>query len=229
MDTREDRITSQFEELAHTYAQGKEKNDYYYRTLLVTCAGMINRTDLPILEIGCATGGILAAVSEVAGTGIDASPEMVRIAQSNHPKHTFSCQRLGSIQLEETFETILIPDVLEYIEDLDAAFKNIRSLSKRSARVVVMTPNPMWKGILSLSAKLGRKMKDEFSRPPSKNVVIAAARNGGFELVHSSTRLLIPKNVSLSHWVNQAYQSVVWLRSRGVIMVLTFSPTPESS
>src|SRR5262245_4314889 len=42
-----------------------------------------------VLEIGCGTGDLLAALEPRTGVGVDISPEMLRIAAGRHPRLRF--------------------------------------------------------------------------------------------------------------------------------------------
>jgi ubiquinone/menaquinone biosynthesis C-methylase UbiE len=66
----------------------RQKNRYYYEEV-----ERIVRFHVPpgssVLEIGCGTGDLLAALATSKGVGIDISPRAVGIARSKHPGLTF--------------------------------------------------------------------------------------------------------------------------------------------
>lgn len=76
-----------------------------------------------VLEIGCATGELIAAVPVRAGArkvGMDISAANIAVARERHPDVEFRCGdfRTGAA---ETFDAVILSDVLEHVPD-DAAF-----------------------------------------------------------------------------------------------------------
>jgi 2-polyprenyl-3-methyl-5-hydroxy-6-metoxy-1,4-benzoquinol methylase len=226
MDGREKSIKAQFNALAESYGDVKGQNLYYYETLISVIRKHIEETDSPVLEIGSGAGGILAAVSNVPGIGIDLSEKMVSTASKRYPEHNFRCQKLGSIRIEQRFKTVLLPDVLEYIDDLDGAFSNIRSLMDDQGRLILTTPNPGWFRILNLATRLGLKMKDEYSKPPQKQDVMRAAKRHSFHLASFSTELIFPRKLFGSGWLNDFLMKLPVTRRMGVMMVFVFEAVP---
>src|SRR5512141_1169327 len=66
----------------------KRRNWYYYEMI-----ERIVRFHVPpgssVLEIGCGTGDLLAALEPSRGVGVDISPKVVEIARGRHPALTF--------------------------------------------------------------------------------------------------------------------------------------------
>ena len=57
----------------------------YYRARLARWFSFAVPPGARVLEIGCGTGDLLAALRPSVGVGIDFSPEMVRVAEERHP------------------------------------------------------------------------------------------------------------------------------------------------
>ena len=56
-----------------------------------------------VLELGCGTGQLLAALQPAAGVGVDFSPNMVAIAREKHPECTFL---VGDVEDERFLSTL---------------------------------------------------------------------------------------------------------------------------
>ena len=72
-----------------------------------------------VLEIGCATGELIAAMPVAPGgrkLGIDISAANVRAAQARFPAIEFRCGDFRAARLEP-FDVVLISDVLEHVAD----------------------------------------------------------------------------------------------------------------
>lgn len=71
------------------------------------------------LEIGCATGELLAAMPIAEGgrkVGIDISASNVAVAAERHPGIEFRCCDFRT-QASETFDIVILSDVLEHVPD----------------------------------------------------------------------------------------------------------------
>ncbi len=68
--------------------QWKKRNRYYHSQLEDLCASLIPAGS-DILEIGCSTGGLLAALKPAKGLGLDMSPRCIAMAKVMHPELTF--------------------------------------------------------------------------------------------------------------------------------------------
>lgn len=92
-----------------------------------------------VLEIGCATGELLAALPRAHGArrvGVDISAANVRAAQLRFPALEFVCGDFRSLQ-PGAFTTVVMSDVLEHVPD-DAAF--LRDASALGQTVLVNLP-----------------------------------------------------------------------------------------
>jgi len=85
-----------------------------------------------VLDLGCGYGGLLVALEEKynlgSGTGIDLDPEMIAEAQINSSQKLI-LKNQNFFQIEkETFDFILMRDVLEHIVEVENALQKAREL-----------------------------------------------------------------------------------------------------
>ena len=100
---------------------------------------------LRVLEIGCATGSILAAVRPAHGVGVDFSPEMLNRAHTAHPEYELiraDAHDLSSV--EGPFDTIILSDLVNDLWDVQRVFEEIRRLSIPSTRVILNFHSGLW-------------------------------------------------------------------------------------
>src|ERR1017187_1958499 len=71
--------------------QWKRKNCYYHQQIESLCASLIPSKS-QVLEIGCSTGGLLAALKPARGLGLDFSSRCVAIARERYPNPHFEVQ-----------------------------------------------------------------------------------------------------------------------------------------
>src|SRR3989338_2427511 len=92
------------------------KNKYYYSLLYSQY-----RTFIPpgkkVLEVGCATGELLNAVSPSFGVGVDLSPRMVKIAASKFKNLKFFEGEISSLPADEKFDYVICSGLLGEMDD----------------------------------------------------------------------------------------------------------------
>jgi ubiquinone/menaquinone biosynthesis C-methylase UbiE len=154
-----DNVREHFEGIAGEYDRWKEKSAYYYRLLAA-----IYREQIPegasVLEIGCGTGTLLHTVRPSRGLGVDVSPKMVGIAAAKFPTLTFRVADAERFDPGETFDFVIVPDVVEHLSDAGAMFRSARKGCHSGTRVIVTSVNPLWAPALDLAEKVGLKMPE---------------------------------------------------------------------
>jgi SAM-dependent methyltransferase len=114
----------------------------FLRTAEAIRQGIPSR-DSRILEIGCSTGGLLAALREMGFRnvlGLDPSPACTEYARRVHGIPVLTGALSDMPELEETDFVIMVA-VLEHIHDLAGALHQIRQLLTPSGRVYVEVPD----------------------------------------------------------------------------------------
>jgi ubiquinone/menaquinone biosynthesis C-methylase UbiE len=219
-----DDVREHFEKIAVEYDRWKEKSAYYYRLL-----AEIYRERVPegasVLEIGCGTGTLLAALSPAHGVGVDVSPRMVEIAAAKHPSLSFLVADAEAFDPGETFDFVIVPDVVEHLSDPQAMFRSARKACHPDTRVIVTCVNPLWAPVLHFAERLGVKMPEGEHRWLSADELRRMAAGTGFDLAEDSGRILCPKDVPLlAGPLNRAAERFPFLRPFCLTQVLVFAP-----
>ena len=102
-----------------------------------------------VIEIGCAQGDLLAALKPSYGVGVDFSPEMIAGARQKHPELTFVDADAHEISLDETFDVIILSDLVNDVWDVEMIFQRIRPLATPSTRVIVNCYSRLWAPLFS--------------------------------------------------------------------------------
>lgn len=152
-------VTEHFDRLAEDYDAWKEKASYYYDLLADIYRGIIPEGS-SVLEIGCGTGTLLSIVRPAHGVGVDISPKMIAIAAARHPGLRFLVADAAALRLPETFDYVMIPDVIEHLADIPGTFGAVRGVCHRGTRVVLTCVNPLWAPVLHLAERLKMKMPE---------------------------------------------------------------------
>jgi SAM-dependent methyltransferase len=166
-----------------------------------------------VLELGCGTGDLLAALKPCYGVGVDFSAGMIAHARKAHPNLTFL---LGDIEdgafireLPGPFDVILVVDTLGALDDCQGMFEHLHSLCTRETRLIIGYFSHLWYPALKAAEAAGLKMPQ-----PPQNILAPAdvcslVALADFEAVKSETRLLLPvRLLGLGRLVNRFLASL---------------------
>lgn len=222
-------VRRHFDAIAGDYDRWKQRASFYYGLL-----ADLHRELIPpgasVLEIGCGTGTLLAALDPARGVGVDLSPRMVEIAAARHPRLRFVAADAATLPGGETFDFVIIPDVIEHLADPAAVFQAVRRYCRPDTRVIVASVNPRWAPVLHLAERLGLKMPEGEHCWLSAVEVGRLARQAGFEVRDLFGRILLPKSVpGLSRPLNRVAARWRWLRPACLTHVLVLVPHPEAA
>jgi SAM-dependent methyltransferase len=148
-----------------------------------------------VLELGCGTGDLLAALKPAFGVGVDFSEGMIREARAAHPQLTFFA---GDIEdaafvrsLPGPFDVIVVVDTLGAIDDCQAMFEHLHALCTPATRLVIGHFSHLWYPILKSAEAVGLKMPQPPQNVLSAVDVRALAALADFDAVKSEPRLLL--------------------------------------
>lgn len=217
------KVTEEYNKFAENYDKIKLKNETYYNELK-SIFNQITKPKSSVLEIGCATGGILADTKPKKGVGIDISPFMIKVAKSSYPQYKFYCSSIEDIglkKLKTKFDYILLPDVIEYFSDLDKAFSKIKKLCNKSTILIIASPSRIWGPALIIAEKLKLKMEDSCKKRSSKRKIVEMLKRNGFVVKEYYTRILVPKDLSINllKAINKYFYKIPFLKELGLIRV----------
>ena len=98
---------------------------------------------LDVLDIGCGPGDFTRAFSETGAivTGVDFSPEMIRVAQDRFPRVTFKVADAESLPFGDcSFDVVVGAYVVHHLARPDLAFREIYRVLRPGGRFVFVIP-----------------------------------------------------------------------------------------
>ena len=220
-------LAAAFDRFAPEEARWRKRNATYHR-LIEQIAAFHVPPGLKVLEIGCGGGDLLAALRPSEGVGVDVSGEMVALARSRHPELRFEQAAGEQLDLGETFDVIVLSDLVPFVHDLLALFERVRAHSHPRTRVVVNSYNRVWRPIIRLAEILRLKPVK-----PMRNWVNAQdVRNllelSGHEVVTTAARVLTPKRIPLLTTFLNGFLANLWPFNRLCLTYwLVARPAPE--
>lgn len=127
----------------------------YYRQRLGQIYRFLVAPGQRVLEVGCGRGDLLVALEPATGVGVDFSGEMIRQARQRHPHLRFIEADGHQLELDETFDTIILSDLVNDLWDVQTVFEQIARLTTPRTRLIINTYSRLWEPPLSLAERLG--------------------------------------------------------------------------
>ena len=204
----------------------KRKNRYYYESI-----ERIVRFHVPpgssVLEIGCGTGDLLAALEPSRGVGVDISPEVVEIASGKHPGLSFLVGEAEDLPLSEPFDYVVLSDLIGYLDDVQWSFEQLNRVCHTRTRVIITYYNYLWEGVLRAGERLGMKRP----QPDQNWLALGDLQNllslAGFQTVSMGYKVLLPVRIPLlSSLCNRVLANLPLLRKLCLVEVIIARPAP---
>ncbi len=198
-----------FDEFAHVEDRW-ERRTRSYRRLVTRIFGFLVPEGSSVLELGCGSGDLLAALRPSRGVGIDISGEMIARARARHDELELHVASAETFLMDATFDYIVISDLVPFVDDLLALLFNAREMSHERTRLVLHTHSQLWRPDLALAELVRLK-----PRKPIRNWVGPAdLRNllelAGFEIVTTSRRILFPIHVPVVSSFLNGFLANLW-------------------
>jgi len=198
-------LADHFDGLANGWDGYRARNAYSHGTENLLFRTYV-RPGAAVLELGCATGDLLASVQPAYGVGVDLSPRMLEEARRKHPHLTFLEADAIFFDSDERCDYIIINNLLEYVEDIQGLFRNCRRLLKPHGQLLISSLNPLWSPIVRAGARWGLGTPEDTDRNfVTGNDTANLLGLNGFEVVKQARRTLVPKRIpAISSLVNLA-------------------------
>lgn len=163
-----------------------------YRKLLAHYYNLLIPAGASVLEIGCGSGELLAQIKASRKVGIDISPAQIEAARRRAPEATFGVQAGELLELQETFDVIIVSDTLNLAADVQRLMERLQTVAHAETRLLVNFQNTLWRPLLSLARILGLKASQPQNSWLASSDVLNLLRLGGWETVTRQGKILLP-------------------------------------
>ncbi len=174
----------------------RHKNLAYYKDIEKTHQFFIPPHS-EVLTVGTRTGDLLGALNPRLGVGIDINPEAIELAQQKLPNCSFQIGEPESFELDQTFDFILLPHTVSYLENIQKAFNNIHKVCKPNSKIILTFHNPGWEMILKLATVLKQRMPISHLNWISYHDIENLLDLENFEVINHEKRMLFPRRFPL--------------------------------
>ena len=164
----------------------------HYRRLLAHYYNLLIPAGASVLEIGCGAGDLLANLHAARRAGIDVSPRQIEAARVRVPEADFFTQAGELLELELTFDVIIVSDTLNLSADVQRLLERLHTVSHDDTRLIVNFQNTLWRPLLSLARWLGLKAPQPQNSWLASSDVLNLLRLSGWSTVFRQSRILVP-------------------------------------
>ncbi len=154
-----------------------------------------------VLEVGCGTGHLLAALQPAIGVGIDISQRAVAAARSQHAgRNLHFLEGDGSDpgllrQAGGPFDVIVLVNTVTLLTDVQRTFEHLHIVSHPRTRLLVYSYSRLWQPAFRLAEMLGLRLgqpSDSWLPPEETRHMLYL---GDWEVVRNDTQVLLPIGV----------------------------------
>jgi 2-polyprenyl-3-methyl-5-hydroxy-6-metoxy-1,4-benzoquinol methylase len=185
-------VRAYFNELARK-RKGRRFSAYYWKEI-TSYIHYFSHPDSSVLEVGCGSGDLLAAVEGSEKTGVDFSEEYISWAKEKHAGKNIDFQVMdaSSIALNKKFDLIIISNLIGFVDDIQKIFEQVHGCCHPNTKVIVQFYNSFWEPMIKFSEMIGLK-----TRTPVQNWLSIRDINNllfvsGFDVYRNSKRLIFP-------------------------------------
>lgn len=192
--TRADAVARFFDAFAPVEEKWRRRAATYHLIIAAIYRFIVPR-GASVLEIGCGSGTLLAALEPSRGIGIDVSGAMIERARRDHPGLEFVTAAGEDFVTDEEFDYVIVSDLVPYADDLIAVFRNVASMSHARTRVIVESYSALWRPAVKLAELLRLKPRKPIQNWVSPDDVRNLFDLVDFEVVSVQGQILFPWRV----------------------------------
>lgn len=189
-----------FEKSSGTREKWKRRNRFYHKAIEKYISFIIPEGKR-VLEIGCSNGDLLNATKPAYGAGIDFASGFVENARKKYPNLVFYHDDVENLKLNDTFDYIILSDLVNCLWDVQTALHNIRKLCHPQTRIVISQYNYFWEPLLKTGEFLGLKLRQPAQNWFSISDIDNILQLEGYQLIKVERKLLLPKYVPILNFL----------------------------
>ena len=187
-----------------------------------------------VLDIGCGSGHLLAALKPAAGVGIELSSRAVETARRTHGSEALRFVEgdgtdpgvLGTVG--GPFDVILMFNVVTHLTDAQQAFENLQPLCHSRTRVLVYSYSRVWQPVLRTAEALGWKLRQpaESWLPPEETKHMLSLAD--FEVLRIERHVVCPVGIPLlADLLNRYVGRLPLVDALSLMFGIVARPTPH--
>ncbi len=185
-----------FDSLADGWRKYRRHRSYYWDSITKYCNYYIHPTNR-VLEIGCGTGELIAAVNGSRKVGIDFSAKLIAQAREAQKGVEFYEMAAENITLDEKFDVVILSNLIGFLDDIDLVFNQIHKVCHEQTRIIVTSYNRLWEPMIRFAEFIGIKRKTPEQNWISQADLTNMLYLAGFETYRCKSCTLLPFGIPI--------------------------------
>ncbi len=195
--------------IAETLDKWERFNAYYHRRLRE-----VVRFSVPpgqrVIEIGCGPGDLLASLDPSHGVGIDFSAAMIKQAKTRHPHLHFVTADAHELELQDTFDYIILSDVVNELWDVQAVFQKILPLTTPRSRIIINFYSRLWELPLNVVRSLRLAKPMLLQNWLTVEDITGLLSLAGFEVINHREEMIWPMRTPVIDSLMNRFVAKIW-------------------
>jgi len=192
-----------YDALAYKRDSFLQKNAYYHFLLNKRYKYFIPQKK-KILEVGCGTGALLNDLNPSIGHGVDLSPEMIKVAETNYSHLHFHAGDIDQVNIDDKFDYIVLPGLLGELDDIQDFLEKLRAFCTKDTRIIIEYYSYLWQYILKIGEKFGMKLPQDIQNWVTQGDIDNFLTLAGYEMIRQERCTLFPIKIwGLSYIINK--------------------------
>ena len=200
----------------------------YYHKRLDRIYGEIVPDSASVLEIGSGNGKLISSVPGREKTGVDFSSEAIKLSKEKYTDITFHNQALLDFRTSETFDYIILSDLVGDLWDVQVALDHIRQFCHARTRIVLNFYSKLWEGPLRAVQAMGMKKRTLPQNWLTRSDMRGLLHLSDYEVVRSWQEIMFPIGVPLlSGFMNRFLVRLGFFRHFAMSNFIIAKPTGQ--
>jgi SAM-dependent methyltransferase len=222
-----------FYEAHHEGIEASRRRHHYFYSYLAR----VLRARVPegqrVLDLGCGTGDLLAALNPAHGLGIDIAAAAVAAARRKHAGRNLAFVE-GDVAdtrlLAEAggpFDAILLVNLVNHLTDVQRTLEGLHSVCHARTRVLIYSDSRLWQPVLRAAEAVGLKHRQppESWLPPEEIRHMLALAD--FEVIRNDWQIIFPVAVPVvSEALNRFLGHLPILEQLSLVFGIIARPAP---
>jgi len=192
-------IKAYFNAIASTRIAYRKSKSYYWNSI-TKYINYFCHEESSVLEIGSGTGELIYQLKSSKKIGIDFSERMIEEAKNQYPTVDFRLMEAENIHLNETFDVIILSNLVGYLHDVQTVFDQLPKVCHDRTKIMISYYNQFWEPFINFAELIHIKKPTPKQNWLSGKDIQNLLYLSGFETYRKAKKMLIPYNIPFVSW-----------------------------
>lgn len=215
-----------FESRADNWVKYRKRRSYYWDSITRYCNYFIHE-DSSVLEVGCGSGELLAAVNGKEKVGIDFCKPILDQAIDQFPDIRFELMEAEDIKLDQKFDVIILSNLVGVLDDIEHVFNQLKLICHEQTRIIVTYYSRLWEPIIRLAEFFRLKKHTPVQNWLSNGDIVNLLYLSDFDAYKNNRSMFLPYRIPIiSTLFNRIFSRLPLLQHLGLNQFVFARPFP---